>query len=98
MNVLVKYLRYLSPVKTIVPVLNNVQVADLISLVAMKVEVMLRRSEWRDYYDIYSLLKEGLSLKEMVTFAGTYSNHRLKSKDELNFLSNSNNYHYCPVN
>lgn len=82
----------LSPVEKAVPILNNILAADLISLGAMKIEVMLRRSEWRDYYDIYSLLKEGLSLKDMVTLAGIYSNHRLKSKDALNFLSNSNNY------
>jgi len=58
----------------------------------MKVEVMLRRSEWRDYYDIYSLLKEGKSLKDMIDGAGIYSNRMLKSRDALNFLSNSNNY------
>jgi hypothetical protein len=82
----------LSPVKQTVPILNNINAADLDSLGIMKVEVMLRRSEWRDYYDIYSLLKEGKSLKAMISGASTYSNHRLKSRDALNFLSNSNNY------
>lgn len=82
----------LSPVKKAIPILNNVQAADLISIGAMKIELMLRRSVWRDYYDIYSLLMEGLSLKAMITAAGVYSNHRLKSKDALNFLSNGNNY------
>jgi len=82
----------LSPVKQTVPILNNIKAADLDSLGIMKVEVMLRRSEWRDYYDIYSLLKEGNSLKDMIDGAGIYSNHMLKSRDALNFLSNSNNY------
>ena len=82
----------LSPVKHTVPILNNIKAADLDSLGIMKVEVMLRRSEWRDYYDIYSLLKEGKSLKAMISGASIYSNHRLKSRDALNFLSNSNNY------
>jgi predicted nucleotidyltransferase component of viral defense system len=82
----------LSPVKSTIPVLNNIKAADLDSLGIMKVEVMLRRSEWRDYYDIYSLLKEEMSLKSMVTGASAYSNRRLKSRDALNFLSNSNNY------
>jgi predicted nucleotidyltransferase component of viral defense system len=82
----------LSPVKNIVPILNNIKAADLDSLAVMKVELMLRRSEWRDYYDIYSLLKEGLSLKTMVSEAGNYSNHTLKTRDMLNFLSNGNNY------
>jgi predicted nucleotidyltransferase component of viral defense system len=82
----------LSPVKQSVSILNNIKAGDLDSLGIMKVEVMLRRSEWRDYYDIYSLLKEGKSLKAMISGANTYSNHRLKSRDALNFLSNSNNY------
>ena len=82
----------LSPVKNVVPILNNIKAADLDSLGVMKVEVMLRRSEWRDYYDIYSLLKEGKSLKAMIDGAGKYSNHNLKTRDALNFLSNGNNY------
>jgi len=82
----------LSPLINIVPILNTIKAADLDSIGAMKVELMLRRSEWRDYYDIYSILKEGKSLKAMVAGAGSYSNHRLKTRDALNFLSNSNNY------
>ncbi len=81
-----------SPVKHTIPILNNIKAADLDSLGIMKIEVMLRRSEWRDYYDIYSLLKEGKSLKAMISGATIYSNHRLKARDALNFLSNSNNY------
>jgi hypothetical protein len=81
-----------SPVKNTVKILNNIRAADLDSLGVMKVEVMLCRSEWRDYYDIYSLLKEGISLKAMISGASNYSNQRLKSRDALNFLSNSNNY------
>jgi hypothetical protein len=82
----------LSPVNNIVPILNNINAADLNSLGAMKVEIILRRSAWRDYYDIYSLLKEGISLKKMIDGASIYSNRRLKTRDALNFLSNSNNY------
>lgn len=82
----------LSPVKHHVPILNNIMAADLDSLGVMKIELMLRRSEWRDYYDIYSLLKEGKSLKAMISGASAYSKHRLKTRDALNFLSNSNNY------
>jgi predicted nucleotidyltransferase component of viral defense system len=82
----------LSPVKNTVPILNNIKAADLESLGIMKVEVMLRRSEWRDYYDIYCLLKEGISLKAMVSGAGNYSNHTLKTRDALNFLSDSKKY------
>jgi predicted nucleotidyltransferase component of viral defense system len=82
----------LSPVKNTVQILNNIKAADLESLGIIKVEVMLRRSEWRDYYDIYCLLKEGILLKAMVIGAGNYSNHTLKTRDALNFLSDGNKY------
>jgi len=82
----------LSPVKTLVPILNNIKAADLDSLGSMKVELILLRSNFRDYYDIYSLLKEGLSLKTIVEGAAIYSNHTLKTRDALSFLSNGSNY------
>ena len=82
----------LSPVKNPVKILNNLIAADIDALGMMKVELILRRSEFRDYYDIYSILKEGRSLKEIVSGASSYSNHRLKSRDALNFLSNGKKY------
>jgi hypothetical protein len=82
----------LSPIKTLVPILNNIKAADLYSLGSMKVELVLRRSNFRDYYDIYSLLMKGLSLKTIIEGAAIYSNHTLKTRDALSFLSNGNNY------
>jgi hypothetical protein len=82
----------LSPVKKLIPILNNIKAADLDSIGAMKVELILRRSEWRDYYDIYSILKENISLRSIIAGASSYSNYRLKTRDALNFLSNGNNY------
>jgi predicted nucleotidyltransferase component of viral defense system len=82
----------LSPVKTPVQILNNIKAADLYSLGSMKVELVLHRTNFRDYYDIYSLLKEGLSLKTIVEGAAIYSNHTLKTRDALSFLSNGSNY------
>jgi hypothetical protein len=82
----------LSPVNLLVPILNNINAADLDSLGSMKVELVLRKSNFRDYYDIYSLLKEGISLKTIVNGAAIYSNHTLKTRDALSFLSNGSNY------
>ncbi len=82
----------LSPVNTLVPMLNNIKAADLDSLGSMKVELVLRRSNFRDYYDIYSLLMDGHSIKAMVEGAAKYSNHTLKTRDALSFLSNGSNY------
>lgn len=58
----------------------------------MKMEVMLRRSQYRDYYDIYSLLEAGESLKEMMNLAQRYSGHRLKSKNLIAMLTRSDRF------
>jgi len=58
----------------------------------MKIELILRRSEFKDYYDLYSILREGRPLKVLLSAASAYSNRRLKSRDALSFLSNGRNY------
>jgi len=82
----------LSPVKNPVKILNNVKAADISAIGAMKIELILRRSEFRDYYDIYCILKEGVSLREIVDKASEYSNRLLKVRDALSFLSDGKNY------
>lgn len=83
---------YRSPVKKYHNLLNNINIPDIQTLGALKLEVMLRRSNFRDYYDLYSILKEGISLKGMVDEAVSYSNHILKSRDILNFISSGANF------
>jgi len=82
----------LSPVKNPVKIINNVKAADIPAIGAMKIELILRRSEFRDYYDIYSILREGVSLSELVNKASEYSNRLLKVRDALSFLSDGSNY------
>ena len=77
-----------SPVKEPIPCLYNLRIADIRSIGAMKMEVMMRRSNFRDYYDIYSILKTGISIWEMVSKALDYSGHRLKTKNILAILTN----------
>ena len=81
-----------SPVETPVPCLHNLQLADVKSIGAMKMEVMMRRSNFRDYYDIYSILREGISIKDMIALALDYSGHRLKSKNLLAMLTNGSRF------
>ncbi|MBN1107686.1 MAG: nucleotidyl transferase AbiEii/AbiGii toxin family protein [Bacteroidales bacterium] len=82
----------LSPVKTPVKIVNNIKAADIQAIGAMKIELILRRSEFRDYYDIYSILMEGLSLKDLVERASVYSNRLLKVRNALSFLADGSNY------
>ena len=44
--------------------IDNITLAAVHSIGVMKLEVMSRRYLFRDYYDIYSILKEGISLKK----------------------------------
>lgn len=81
-----------SPVSRPVDYLNNVKLADVKSIGAMKMEVMLRRSNYRDYYDIYSILKYGVSINDLISLALSYSGHKLKSKNLLAILTNGNRF------
>jgi predicted nucleotidyltransferase component of viral defense system len=76
-----------SPVKKTIPLLHNLRLADIKSIGAMKMEVMMRRSNFRDYYDVYSILKEGVPIKEMIALALDYSGHRMKTKNLLAMLT-----------
>lgn len=81
-----------SPVSTSVPYIHNLRLADVKSIGAMKMEVMLRRSNFRDYYDIYSILKTGIPIEDLITLALEYSGHRLKTKNLLAMLTNGNRF------
>lgn len=67
---------------------NNLRLADIKSIGAMKMETMLRRAKYRDYYDLYSILKSGIDINEMITMALDHSSHRLKRKNLLAMISN----------
>lgn len=81
----VKFSFYVSnnycPVSEPVPYLGNIRLADVDSIMAMKMEVMLRRMKLRDYYDIYAMLKEGCDISKGIEAALKYSQHKLSSKN-----------------
>lgn len=71
-----------------IPYLNNIYLADMESIGAMKMEAMLRRSKFRDYYDIFSILKEGGDLKKMIDAALEHSEHKLRTRSLFSMLTN----------
>jgi predicted nucleotidyltransferase component of viral defense system len=73
---------------------DKVKPADLLSLGAMKLEVMSRRNVFRDYYDVYAILKEGVPLKKMVELCGRYSKHRLRTRMILAILADESRFKY----
>lgn len=86
----VKFSFYVSnnycPVPEPVPYLGNIRLADIYSIMAMKMEVMLRRMKMRDYYDIYAILKEGYDISEGIEAALKYSQHKLTNKNLVMML------------
>ena len=93
----VKLSFYAAPRKTVpsmkrIPYLNNLYLADVESIGAMKMEAMLRRAKFRDYYDIYSILKEGGDLNKMINAALEHSDHKLRTRGLLNMLTTGKNF------
>jgi Domain of unknown function (DUF1814). len=86
----VKFSFYVSnnycPVSEPVPYLGNIRLADIYSIIAMKIEVMLRRMKMRDYYDIYAILKEGYDISKGIDAALKYSQHKLSTKNIVMML------------
>ena len=89
----VKISFYAAPRKRIaamreVPYLNNIRLADVESIGVMKMEAMMRRSKFRDYYDIYSILKSGVDIHRLIPLALEHSGHKLKTKGLMAMLTN----------
>lgn len=71
-----------------IPYLNNIRLADMESIGVMKMEAMMRCSKFRDYYDIYSILKSGVDIHKLIPLALEHSGHRLKTKGLMAMLTN----------
>lgn len=89
----VKISFYAAPRKRIasmqeIPYLNNIRLADVESIGVMKMEAMMRRSKFRDYYDIYSILKHGADIHKLIPMALEHSGYKLKTKGLMAMLTN----------
>ena len=71
-------------------VYNNIVTPSLQELLGMKLFTIAVRSAFRDYYDIYALLKAGYDLEEGVAYAGKFSRHNIHSKTIYGILLNDN--------
>ena len=69
--------------------LNNIYLVDIESIAVMKMEVITHRNVFRDYYDMYSILKSGIALSDILTKTGKYTFHNLRTRDILSLLLNA---------
>jgi len=67
---------------------NNISTVAPQDLLGMKLYTITQRAKFRDYYDIYSLLKDGYSLSEGIRYACAFSKHEIHSKDIYSTLLN----------
>jgi len=83
-----------SPVIQTVPYMNNLVLADIDTIASLKMETMMRRTVFRDYYDLYCILntKQPQEVKSIIDNALKYSGHNLKSKNLLGMLVNSDRF------
>ena len=77
-------------------VYNNIVTPSLQELLGMKLFTIAVRSAFRDYYDIYALLKAGFDLEQGIAYAGRFSRHTIHSKTIYSILLN-NNYFNKPA-
>jgi predicted nucleotidyltransferase component of viral defense system len=84
----------IKPVINPVHYLNNLILADVDCIASLKMEVFLRRNEFRDYYDLYCILKDKNieETKQIINNALKYSEHHLKSKNLIGMLTNSERF------
>ncbi|MBO7428115.1 MAG: nucleotidyl transferase AbiEii/AbiGii toxin family protein [Paludibacteraceae bacterium] len=69
-----------------VSILNNLKTVSLQDALGMKLYVVSQRDKFRDYYDIYSLLKEGYSLEKGIQYAIKFSRHDVSSRSIISKL------------
>jgi len=82
-----------SPITSPVHLKDNLRLADIDAIGAMKMEVMLRRSNFRDYYDIYAILQHGINFRKLVDLSLSYAGHILTTKNLLALLTDSTRFH-----
>lgn len=75
-----------APPMTVLPYLGNIRIASMDAILAMKLEVMLRRMKFRDYYDVYCIVRNGLDIAVGIDTAIKYSQFRLKRKNVVAML------------
>lgn len=79
-----------APAIEVISYMNNLKLANESTIAALKMETLMRRSKFRDYYDLYFILKKK-SAKEIIAIIDNtlkYSNHSFKSKNLFGLLVN----------
>lgn len=69
-EVKVTFFRYEFPVQAVTKFEDVIKIPSLLDLAAMKAYALGRRSKWKDYVDLYYLLKDHFTIEEISVRAG----------------------------
>jgi|GEM_PF-336060 len=76
-----------------IPFIGKIRVADIFSIGVMKIDTMLRRSTFRDYYDLYSILKNGEDLGQLIDKASKYSGRMTRTRTIISMICNGDRFY-----
>jgi hypothetical protein len=68
-NIKFTFLHYPFPVKAPIMIEKSIYSPDLLTLAALKAYALSRRNKWKDYIDLYLIIKHHHSLKEIIKTA-----------------------------
>lgn len=68
-NIKFTFLHYPFPVTAAITIKDSINFPDLLSLAALKAYALSRRNKWKDYIDLYFIIKHHHSLKEIIKTA-----------------------------
>jgi predicted nucleotidyltransferase component of viral defense system len=71
---------------------NFINYSTVESIGAMKLELLQRINKYKDYYDIYSILRQGYDIVKIVDLAINYSKEKLKKKSILSIMANAEKF------
>jgi hypothetical protein len=77
-----------------IPYLNNIVLLDIETIAVLKLETLFSRSRYRDYYDLYFILKDKTPQQIVSIIDNTlkYMRHAVKSKNLLGMLINGEHF------
>ena len=79
-NVKITFFSYPYPVLHPVKVGSTITIPSLLSLAAMKAFALGRRAKWKDYVDLYFIIRDHYSIKDICTEAGKIFNQQFSGK------------------
>jgi hypothetical protein len=84
---------YSLPSRNSIPLKGNIRIAPILTIGAMKIKTMFQRNAYRDYYDVFAIVKDGHLTFKALLAAGCAYNLKLNTKMVINRLTSHESFH-----